>query len=149
MLKHTLEKQSHSLPFACRSLFTLIELLVVIAIIAILASMLLPALSKAEKAKDQLSGNFSDLGKVFAMYADDNEGWIGCINTKPYLVCISGRIILMRSAVSYMEPGGTIFLQTVNLSFVLGSSVGSPMLPPRPWHVMGPSAGGITIRVIR
>ena len=56
--------------------FTLIELLIVIAIIAILAAMLLPILNKArEKARSiGCLHSLGQLGKIFNMYAGDNNG---------------------------------------------------------------------------
>ena len=85
-----------------RKSFTLIELLVVIAIIAILASMLLPALSKARQAAQNIKcvNQLKQLETAALMYAGDSEDWL----PGSYQGCAA------HSAGSYDEsPGGWLY----------------------------------------
>jgi prepilin-type N-terminal cleavage/methylation domain-containing protein/prepilin-type processing-associated H-X9-DG protein len=61
-----------------RRAFTLVELLVVIGIIALLISILLPSLSKAQKAarRTVCMSNFKQMYFALQMYSSDNRGWI-------------------------------------------------------------------------
>lgn len=61
-----------------RGAFTLVELLVVMGIIAVLMSLLLPAVSKANRqAKTvQCASNMRQLGMALLMYTDQNNGYL-------------------------------------------------------------------------
>src|SRR5271156_1285155 len=58
--------------------FTLVELLVVIGIIGLLVSILLPALSKAQRMAQSVKclANLRSMGQAMQLYASENNGWI-------------------------------------------------------------------------
>jgi prepilin-type processing-associated H-X9-DG protein/prepilin-type N-terminal cleavage/methylation domain-containing protein len=64
--------------------FTLVELLVVIGIISVLIAMLLPALNKVRQQARTLvcASNMRQIGQMFAMYVDENRGWLPPLNWK-------------------------------------------------------------------
>lgn len=72
--------------------FTLVEMLVVISVIAILSSLLLPALGKAKGAAKAIacSGNLKQIGVQFAMYADDNNGWVPLMGCYDHCALLAG-----------------------------------------------------------
>ena len=61
-----------------RDAFTLIELLVVVAILGILAALLFPLMAAARERAHQsaCASNLGQLGKAFALYAEENDGAI-------------------------------------------------------------------------
>jgi len=72
--------------------FTLIELLVVIAIIALLMAILLPSLKKARDQARAIvcQSNLSQWGKMFYLYAHDNDG--------KFMVQLRHQQLVLRSA---------------------------------------------------
>ena len=63
-------------PHVCGG-FSLVELLVVIGIIGVLLGILLPVTSKARKEARKVAckAHLADVGKAFAMYLNENDGW--------------------------------------------------------------------------
>lgn len=64
--------------------FTLVELLVVIGIIALLISILMPALSKARSAANNIacSSNLRQIGSGMMMYAAESTGWLPSVRVR-------------------------------------------------------------------
>lgn len=92
-----------------RQIFTLFELLIVIAIIAILAALLLPALNKARASARSISctGNFSQLGKITALYISDYHDYFPYITLTATSFWTSSAKSPVRDYVKWKTKGGS------------------------------------------
>lgn len=88
--------------------FTLIELLVVIGIIALLIAILLPALARVRASSNRVAcrAHLRDIGNLFQMYINENDGRIPRINPLPSFVPpINGDPYLVEIFSPYTKSG--------------------------------------------
>ena len=132
-IKYKVKKERNLNKMKRNSYFTLIELLVVIAIIAILAAILLPALNSARQSgiKTDCVSNLSNLGKLVAMYADDNDGYT-----------FAARTVSLKSGGNYYSlesnPQGWNETLSKNGYLETGSKLSyCPVMDPSKWPTYG------------